>query len=191
MSGERRTCILALLFSWVVCVTIIALFFVRTEFQKDIIESLVAQLKNATGYPHRVASSEDPNSERSQFTFSPDKTYIAFIQDVFEEYGEDGDRYWALKIFDPARREERVLLVDDTHLSGYEWLDAKILRVFHDAGTGVRVFRDVSVTSSPIFFKDAKYTERHSKFWTPDAAYAREAVDAQEAWRAYNESIGK
>ena len=43
-NGEHAS--LALLFSWVVCVTIIALFFVvRTEFQKDIIESLVAQLK--------------------------------------------------------------------------------------------------------------------------------------------------
>lgn len=137
---------------------------IRVGTQNSLIESLTVQLKNETEYPPSVTSNEDPNGERSHFTFSPDKKYIAFIQDVFKEFGEDVDRYWALKIFNPATREERSLLIDDSKLSGYDWLDAETLRVFHSAGTGVRVFKDIQVGGAPLFSKSISILRKAQHF---------------------------
>ncbi len=147
------------------------------------------QLKQETAFPPPVTSNEDPNGERSHFTFSPDSKYIAFIQDMFEEYEEDFDRYWALKIFNPVTREERTLFVDDSKLSGYEWRDSETLRAFNSAGTGVRAFKDVRIGDAPLFSKDSKYTAKYSTFWTPDEAYVTEIADWQKARETYYEKI--
>jgi len=37
----------------------------------------------------KVTSNEDFNGDKTHFTYSPDKTIIAFVQNVFEEYGND------------------------------------------------------------------------------------------------------
>lgn len=130
-----------------------------------------------------VRSSEDPNGERSLFDFSPDHSYISFVQNVFDEYGGDWARYWAVVVFSPFDGREAKLFVDDTHLSSYQWLDNKTLRVFHSAGTGVRVYLDVFLDQAkPIFSKDFI----GSGPWLPDEEYIRQSKDIQEAYRVYS-----
>lgn len=130
-----------------------------------------------------VRSSEDPNGERSLFDFSPDHRYISFVQNVFDEYGEDWARYWAVVIFNPSIGGETTLFVDDMHLSSYQWLDNKTLRVFHSAGTEVRTYLDVFLDQAkPIFSKDFI----GSGPWSPDEEYVRQSKDTQEAYRVYS-----
>jgi hypothetical protein len=177
----------AFIISWLLFLGAGAFFVIQIRTQDAVIDELVVQLKKETGYPPPVTSSEDPSGERSHFTFSPDKRYIAFIQDVFKEYGEDYDRYWALKIFDQTTKEEQPLLIDDSRLSGYDWLNVETIRVFHNGGTGGRIFKDIRIGSAPVFFKDSKYTAEHSKFWTPDETYAIEVTNSLEASETYYE----
>ncbi len=138
-----------------------------------------------------VRSSEDFHGEKSHFTFSPDQTMIAFVQNVFKDYGYDWEKYWALKIFNPSTGQEKVLFVDDTHLSSYTWLNNKIIRVFHGAGTGVRVYRDiVALRDAPLFTKNY----RGEEFWAVDEAYVQEAqnyVTAESTYRVHKESLNK
>lgn len=143
-----------------------------------------SQFKDWQDKHPKVGSSQDLQGEKSNFTFSPNKKQIAFVQNVFEEYGNDWDKYWALKIFSPDIREEKTLVVNDTKMSSYEWLDDKTLRVFHNAGTGVRVYLNVSVDrSEPLFSKDYS----GAKIWTIDDEYIQKAKDTQAAARRYFE----
>jgi len=132
----------------------------------------------------KVTSSQDFHGEKTNFTFSPNKKLIAFVQNVFEEYGNDWDRYWALKVFDPETDGEKTLVVDDTRMSSYIWLDNKTIRVFHNAGTGVRVYLDVSANRvSPLFTKDYEGPE----IWTPDIEHSQKTREVVEAERVYFE----
>lgn len=130
----------------------------------------------------KVTGNQDFNGERSHFTFSPNRKLIAFVQDVFDEYGNDWEMYWALNTFNPETSEERTLVIDDTKMSSYEWVDDKIIRVYHNAGTGVRVYLDVSVDrESPLFTKDYEGPD----IWIPDAEYSQRAKDFLEAAGIY------
>lgn len=78
--------------------------------------------------------------------------------------------------------QEKTLVVDDTKMSTYDWLDNENLRVFHNAGTGLRVYLNLSVkTDSPLF------TTEHlgSDIWTLDEGYIQKAKNFHEARNAY------
>jgi hypothetical protein len=136
-----------------------------------------------------VRSSEDVHGDKSHFTFSPDRTMIAFVENVFKDYGYDWEKYWALKIFTIAPQDEKVVFVDDTHLSFFQWLNNTNIRVFHGSGTGVRVYKDISVQRTKPLFSN-KY--RGEEFWIVDEAYSKEAqgyVEAERVYRAYEDSL--
>lgn len=156
-----------------------------SKSQKEtLLGSQVTASAESLNQPPPLTSSEDFNSERSHFYFSPDRKYISFIKDVFEEYGRDWKKYWALIIFDPQTGKEKTLFVDDSRMSSYQWIDSEFIRVFHNAGTGVRVYLDVPINQeSLIFTKDFE----GSGSWLPDDLYAQRAKDTQEAYRLYNE----
>lgn len=149
----------------------------------SVLEGAGGVVEGSGNHHPKVRSSEDPNGERSLFDFSPDHRYISFVQNVFDEYGGDWARYWAVVVFNPSNAEETTLFVDDTHLSSYQWLDNKTVRVFHSAGTGVRTYLDVFLDQDkPIFSKDFI----GSGPWSPDEEYVRQSKDTQEAYRVYS-----
>lgn len=187
MTPSRCTQKIALLVTWFFFLAVGLFFTLQMRTQNVLIENLKEQLNQQDQYPLPLASSDDPHGDRSLFTFSPDKKSIVFIKNVFTKYGEDYDRYWALVVFDPATRKEQELLVDDSHLSEYEWLSTEVIRVYHSGGTGVRVYRDVSIGDTPVFFKDSKYTSKHTNFWISDEKYTAQTIDAQEAERIVSE----
>ncbi|MBI4653105.1 hypothetical protein HY750_02525 [Candidatus Kuenenbacteria bacterium] len=132
-----------------------------------------------------VTSNEDFTGEKTHFTFSPNKQYIAFVQNVFEEYGSDWDKYWALKLFNPENITEKILLVDDVKMSSYEWLNNKTIRIYHNSGTGIRSFKDVDIdVIEPIFYKNYKYIDNNS-FWQIDKDYVMKVREGQEAKENY------
>lgn len=158
------------------------------------IESILPPENNSTnytlGWKDRQPSSrsnEDFLGEKSHFAFSPDKSFIAFVQDVFDEYGEDWDKYWALKVLNLTTNGERTLVVDDTRMSSFQWLDNQILRIYHHAGPGVRAYFDVDAgRKEPIFTKDFVGTG----LWLLDTDYVTKAKESQEAYRLYHERMG-
>lgn len=161
-------------------------FFLNTKVDTQINER-GWEVENIGNQPPPVTSNEDLYREKTHFTFSPNKKHIAFVQNVFEEYGGDWDKYWALKLFDPEDGSEKTLLVDDTKMSSYEWFDDDTIRVFHNTGVGVRGYRDVSIyRDEPIFFKDHKKLENEF-FWKADEEYIRQVREHQEAMEIYYE----
>lgn len=126
-------------------------------------------------------------SDQPHFTFSPNRKHIAFIQDTFREYGGDYDRNSAVHVFDIETQAERRLLVDDTKLSFYEWRDNVTLRVFHNAGTGTRGYRDFDITSSETIFSQEHKSSSSPAFWAVDEEYTNAAQDAIKARQRYYE----
>lgn len=135
-----------------------------------------------------VTSNDDFQGEKSHFLFSPDRQLISFIQNVFEEYGNNWNRYWALKVLDIKSSKEKTLLVDDTRMSTYDWLDNEHLRVFHNAGTGLRVYLDISVKRAPPLF-----TREYSgpDIWILDEEYIQKAKNYHDARNVYLDTIQK
>ncbi|MFH1402201.1 MAG: hypothetical protein ABIG87_01075 [Patescibacteria group bacterium] len=131
-----------------------------------------------------VTSNEDFVGEKTHFKFSPNKEYITFVQNVFEEYENDWDRYWAVKLFNRKNKTEKFLFVDNTRMSSYEWLNDNTIRIFHNAGIGIRTYVDVSIfVEKTIFSKDFK---DDVSFWKIDIDYVQELKDYDEARRIYH-----
>lgn len=128
-----------------------------------------------------VTSNEDPYIDKSLFIFSPDRSHIAFIQDVFKENNRDYDRYYSLQVFDVKNRQEKPIFVGSNKTSGFEWLDDNTIQIYLDAGTGVRAYRDVDIHRTEPDIYDGT-----DSFWTPDAEYVRKVRSYGEAWRIYN-----
>lgn len=154
--------------------------------------SAVKQTKLAiiatTTFPQRslpCQSNDDIARRKDDFTFSPDSKYIAFVQDVFDEYGGDWDKYWAIKLLDVKTNQEKTIFIDDGKLSGYEWLTNNTIRVIQSGGTGVHMYRDVAISQAePLSYKDYKYLD-NVKFWKMDDEYAKNARAAQLAEAEY------
>lgn len=154
----------------------------REEVETDIkTDAEVISSDECEEYRKTVIKSKD------FFTFSPSKKYIAFSENVFGEYDCDWDRYWAVKIFYIENKIEKTLLIDDLRMSSYKWLDGMTIRVFHNAGTGIRAYRDVFVNeASTLFSKDYKKVENKT-FWKIDEEYDREAENSEGARKVYYE----
>ncbi|MDP3997876.1 MAG: hypothetical protein Q8P73_05250 [bacterium] len=136
-----------------------------------------------------VTSNKNPYGERSLFDFSPDQKNIAFIEDVFEKYGHNYDRYYAVNVFNVESKREKSLLIDTYKISGFEWRNNDTIRVFLDAGTGIRAYRDISIQiSKPLIFKDfVASSHKPETFWTPDEQYLQELQRKQLANQKYLE----
>lgn len=135
-----------------------------------------------------VTGNEDIVGDRSLFHFSPNKQHIAFMENVFAEHDNDYDRYWTVTVFDVTSLEEHRIFIGTYKTSGFEWVDNDTIRVFLNAGTGVRAYRDVTARrSEPVVVE--KYMDRGEaqQFWTPDQEYVEKAVNIQRAEQTYRE----
>lgn len=125
--------------------------------------------------------------EKSAFSFSPDQKHIMYIQNVFTEYGEDHDRHWSLQIVDVAEPREDRIFVGDYKIATAQWLNDTTVRVYRNAGTGVRGYHDLSISrSAPLILKDYLASNPNASFWQNDREYeemARNYVTAEAAYR--------
>lgn len=134
-----------------------------------------------------ITSNEDFLGEKSHFTYSPNRKLIAFVQNVFDEYGKDWDKYWALKVYNLETKEEKELVIDNSKMSSYRWLDNENIKLHHSGGTGVRIFLKTSVNRKiPLFTKDYEAIT----LWTPDINYSEKVKDNLEAKRIYYKRAG-
>ncbi len=100
-----------------------------------------------------------------QDTWSPDKKYIAFLEFAREEIYE---KEWLLKIFDPRIFKAKTIFIGTGKTSNYAWLNDNTIRVYVNAGSGVRIYRDIDInTPEPFIAADHKTPE----YWIPEKTF--------------------
>lgn len=185
----KKVFLLSLVVSWLIFIIAFSAVIYNWPVAPDsaVKQATLAMAATTTFVQRPLPCQSNDNLARREadFTFSPDSKYIAFVRDVFEEYGGDWDKYWAIKLLDVQTNQEKTIFVDDGKLSGYRWLTNDIIRVIHGGGTGVHMYRDITINQTkPLFYKDYKYLD-NAKFWKMDEEYARTARAAQLAEAEY------
>lgn len=182
---SRKVFILSLAVSWLIF--IIAFSAVISDWPvapRSAVKQTKLAITATTTFVQRPLprqSNDDIARREDNFTFSPDSKYIAFVQDVFDEYGGDWDKYWAIKLLEIKTNKEKTIFVDDGKLSNYLWLNNNTMRVVQSGGTGVHMYRDITINQTkPLFYKDYKYLDS-TDFWQMDEIYARNTRAAQLA----------
>ncbi len=92
--------------------------------------------------------------------WAPDGKHLAFFDMTREK---NYDKEWSLKIINPKTFQEKTIFIGTYKTSRYEWLSDNSIRVYIDAGTGVRVFRDIDINVQEPF---VAINNVDSKFWT-------------------------
>ncbi len=100
---------------------------------------------------------------KSNLEWSPNKKYVAFYENVREPTDESFDREWALKIINPRTLKIKTIFIGDYHTSNYQWIDDKTIRVYVNAGTGVKIYRDIDINISQSFIASEHMSP---EFWT-------------------------
>lgn len=127
-------------------------------------------------------------SDKSMFSFSPDQKQIAYIQNVFSEYGEDYDRHYAVQIFDVVNRKEKRIFVGDYKIATVTWLSSSTLRIYRNAGTGVRGYHDLTINQAePLILKEYIANNPGQRFWQNDREYEQKASIYELAEATYRE----
>ncbi|MFH1838208.1 MAG: hypothetical protein ABH808_01780 [Candidatus Kuenenbacteria bacterium] len=96
--------------------------------------------------------------------WSLNKKYLAFYENIRELAEKPFSREWALKIINPKTFKIKTIFIGDYKTGEYQWLDDQKIRVYCNAGTGVRIYRDININISEPFI-----AIEHSspEFWTP------------------------
>lgn len=106
----------------------------------------------------------DTQKHKSHLTWSPNKKYLAFAERIMEPAENPFDREWAIKIINPKNFRIKTIFIGDDHTSEHQWLNDNTIRIYINAGTGVRAYRDIDINiPEPFIFAERKSPE----FWTP------------------------
>lgn len=104
------------------------------------------------------------NFKSNDLSWSPNKKYVAFYERVMEPAENPYDREWALKIINPRTFRIKDIFIGNSHTGQYRWRDDRTVRVFINAGTGVRAYRDINIDISEPF---VMVEHMSPEFWTP------------------------
>lgn len=97
--------------------------------------------------------------------WSPDGKRFSYFDFVRLEWA---NKEWALKIFDARFFSTKTIFIGDYKMSEYMWLNNDTIRVYEDAGSGVRQFRDININvTDPIVAVD----DYISGSWTPEKTF--------------------
>jgi hypothetical protein len=113
------------------------------------------------------------NFKFNDLSWSPNKKYVAFFERVMEPAENPYDREWALKIINPRTFKIKPIFVGNSQTGEYQWLDDQTIRVYINAGTGVRAYRDINVNISEPFVASEHATP---EFWIPVKMGTREPL---------------
>lgn len=101
---------------------------------------------------------------KSHLKWSLNKKHIAFFEDINISF----DQETTLKIINPRTFQLKTIFIGDYHTSGYSWLNDETIRVYVNAGTGVRIYRDININiPKPFIASDFMSPE----FWTPEKTF--------------------
>lgn len=101
--------------------------------------------------------------------WSPDGKHLAYYDNTREEIYK---KEWELKVFDPILFNTKTVFIGDWKTGEYKWIDNNTVRVYENAGTGVRIYRDININEKgPFVASDFMSPE----YWTPEMAFTRSA----------------
>jgi hypothetical protein len=106
----------------------------------------------------------DTQRHKSNLLWSPNKKYLAFAERVMEPAERPFDREWAIKIINPRIFKIKTIFIGDSHTSEHQWLNGNTIRVYINAGTGVRAYRDIDIDISEPFIA---VEHKSPEFWIP------------------------
>ena len=168
-------CVAGLVVVAVLCVFIGVFFWQPSWF----IDFFVNPVKNEVYVEIKPFGIEQQFTSTGKFkaddvTWSPRKNYVAFFEDIQESY----DKEWALKIINPRTFLTRTIFIGNYHLSHYEWHDDHTVRVYINEGSGVRMYRDMSIFVTEPF---VDIDHDPLKFWI--GQYNAKYREGGEDWR--------
>jgi hypothetical protein len=99
--------------------------------------------------------------------WSPDGEHLAYYDNTREEICK---KEWELKVFDPRLFKTKTVFIGDWKTGEYKWIDNNIIRVYENAGTGVRIYRDIDIDAD-IPFVASDYMS--SEYWMPEITFTR------------------
>lgn len=102
--------------------------------------------------------------------WSPNSKHLAFFDMTREK---NYDKEWSLKIINPITFQEKTVFVGTYKTSFYEWISNNIIRVYVNAGTGIRVYRDIDINIREPF---VAIDNADSDFWTLEKVLAAEEM---------------
>lgn len=147
-----------------------AVFFIRpsliVDFYRSWNEHMIFMEIRPLGIEKEISGTPYYKAQDAQW--SPQKKYFSYFDNVREAAEKPYNKEWALKIIDPRRFAIRTIFIGDYKISEYQWIDDETVRVYMDAGTGVRIYRDISATE-PAPFIAADYPD--PEYWTPQITY--------------------
>lgn len=101
---------------------------------------------------------------KSHLSWSPNNKYLVFSERVMEPAENPFDREWALKIINPISFKIKTIFIGNSQTGEDQWLDDQTIRVYINAGTGVRAYRDININISEPF---VLVEHKSSEFWVP------------------------
>lgn len=105
---------------------------------------------------------------KSHLEWSPHKKYLAFYENIRGSENWSYDKEWLLKVINPKFFKIKTVFVGTYKTSGYSWLDDGTIRVYVDAGTGVRVYRDIDINIPAPFIASEHMSP---EFWVPEKTF--------------------
>lgn len=115
--------------------------------------------------PFKKEISSTNSYKFKEINWSPNKKHFAFLDFTREEVFE---KDWSLQVFDLRTFNLRTVYIGDTRTSRFEWINDELIRVYRNAGSGVRVYRDINIdVLEPFVVKEYK----ESKYWIPEKTF--------------------
>jgi len=161
--------IVKIIFSLLVFVIFIFLiiFFVRPALLIDIYrgedqETIWAETKY---FSFKKIISDTNFLKAPNTQWSPNGRYFSFYDFIRLEWAT---KEWALKIVDARFFTIKTIFIGDYKTSAYKWLDNENVRVYEDAGSGVRIYRDININiPEPFIASDHLSPE----YWIPEKTF--------------------
>lgn len=94
--------------------------------------------------------------------WSPDKKHLAFYDFTRKEIFK---KEWELKIFNPRTFQTKVIFIGDYKTGKYRWIENNAIRAYEGGGSGVRIYRDISIDIAEPFIASDHMSP---KYWTPE-----------------------
>ncbi|OGH88653.1 MAG: hypothetical protein A3J93_00980 [Candidatus Magasanikbacteria bacterium RIFOXYC2_FULL_42_28] len=151
----------------IICVFIFFIYYINPSLLVDIYrgEDQSTILVETKHLPIKKIISDTNFFKAPNTQWSPDGKHFSYFDYVRVKWA---DKEWALKIIDVRFFTIKTIFIGDYKMSEYMWVDDDLVRVYEDAGSGVRQYRDININvKNPIVAVD----DYSSGSWTPEKTF--------------------
>lgn len=108
------------------------------------------------------------NYKSDDLRWSPDEKHLAFFENIRGSEEWSYDREWVLKVVDPRFFEVKPIFIGTYKTSEYMWLNNQAIRAYVNAGSGVRIYRDIDINIPAPFVASENMSP---EFWVPEKTF--------------------